>query len=139
MYEKRLPLSLTVLRTCYTSYLLCTICQNFDLAWYKISTTPTNIRFIFIGVINFLCGRGRNYSSSVPYCGIQKLATMHDRALEMGLVNVRYRMDAAKWVWSRTTTYHMRAHVIAQRDPTFACTRTMAMGFFRVKCGYMLV
>ena len=47
-------------------------------------------------------------------------------------------MDAAKWAWSLTTTYHIctcaRACVrVAQRDPTSACTRTMAMGFFFVR------
>ena len=49
---------------------------------------------------------------------------------------VRYKMNVAKWAWSLTTTYHIctcaRA-CVAQRDPTSACTRTMAMGFLFVR------
>ena len=39
----------------------------------------------------------------------------------------------------RTIYVRVRVHVyeyIAQRDPTSACTRTMAMGFFREECGH---
>ena len=57
------------------------------------------------------------------------------RIYAMGLV--RYRMDAAKWAWSRTT--HTIRACMCISSAVRSCTRTIAMGDFRVKCGHKAI